>query len=137
MKTLTQFFIAVSIIMLYSNIPAQNKQTIKYEITFTKIPRSGSGPDITEIISGTVKGTGLSDLYIVIYAKAGGKWWVQPTTASPYTKITTGTWQNETHLGIQYAALLVKKSYKPNNTIVTLPQTDDNVLAIKIVDAAK
>jgi hypothetical protein len=130
-------FIALTFILLNGNLYGQTGQAAKYDIAFTKIPGAGGGPAITKIISGKATGPDLSSFYIVIYAKAGGKWWVQPITDNPYTKITSGIWQNETHLGIEYAALLVKKSYKPSNTLITLPQTDNLVLAIKIVEASK
>ena len=41
-------------------------------------------------------------------------WWVQPGPRNPDTAIAPdGTWKNSTHLGTDYAALLVEPSYMP------------------------
>jgi hypothetical protein len=94
------------------------------------------GPNETDLISGKATGPNLTSLQIVIYAKAGGKWWVQPTIENPYTLILSdGSWQNDIYLGNQYAILLVTKSFKPQSTVSTLPQLDVNVKAIEIVNA--
>ena len=44
---------------------------------------------------------------VVLFARSGG-WWVQPMANTPFTPIQPdGTWRNSTHLGTEYAALLV------------------------------
>ena len=109
-----------------------------YEIEFTKVPEAGGGPAITKLIAGKLEGTNFSGLRIVLYAKAGGKWWVQPTTENPFTSIgKDGKWQNETHLGIQYAAIIVSKTYKPSSKLQTLPAIESDVHGICITDATK
>ena len=51
---------------------------------------------------------------VVLYARSGGVWWIQPLVANPYTKIQTDlAWKNTTHLGTDYAALLVEPGYRP------------------------
>jgi hypothetical protein len=75
---------------------------------------------------------------VVIYAFAGGKWWVQPTVASPFTDIDDhGNWQTDTHLGSSYAALLVKPSFKPAGTIDGLPVVRGDVIALARVAARR
>jgi hypothetical protein len=68
---------------------------------------------------------------VVIYARGGDKWWVQPYVASPYTDIgADGKWESETHGGTEFAALLVKSSYKPSATLGSLPAVGDDILDI-------
>jgi hypothetical protein len=139
MKTKTFFIVLVMSIFLIDHVYSQTKPSDNYGITVTKVAKMGKGgPEETDLISGKVTGTNLTSLQIVIYTKAGGKWWVQPTTENPYTLIlSNGTWQNEIYLGNQYAILLVTKSFKPKNTLTTLPQTDNSVKAIEVVNAVQ
>ena len=45
---------------------------------------------------------------IVLYARSG-IWWIQPFATQPFTKIQPdSTWRNSTHLGTEYAAILVE-----------------------------
>lgn len=136
MKT-KSLMLFVSVLLLgLTNLFAQTANSKSYQVTFKTIPTSGSGPEKTSIISGRVTGPDASSLQIIIYAKGGDKWWIQPTTENPLTMVSNdGTWQNETHLGTQYAAILVKKSFKPGNTLNNLPQPDDSVLSISVVNA--
>lgn len=105
---------------------------VKASIAITVVPHAGAGgPEGTEIISGKVAGESSNHVRVVVYAFAGGNWWVQPTTAEPLTDVNeAGEWTTETHLGTSYAALLVKPSYRPENVIVRLPSVDGDVIAI-------
>jgi hypothetical protein len=68
----------------------------------------------SEPIKGTVGGVNPQDYKVVIYARNGDKWWVQPTAASPQTHIVNdGKWESETQGGTEFAALLVKGSDQP------------------------
>jgi hypothetical protein len=56
---------------------------------------------------------------------------VQPTVAEPLTDVDEdGKWESKTHGGVEYAALLVKSSFKPPATCDTLPKADPEVLAV-------
>ena len=71
---------------------------------------------------------------IVLYARSGN-WYVQPFTDQPFTKIeANSSWRNTTHLGTEYAALLVEPNYMPPPEISVLPGKDGAVLAIAVVD---
>lgn len=73
---------------------------------------------------------------VIVYTHAG-IWWVQPFAAQPTTKILPdGTWKNSTHLGSEYAALLVDANYQPSVQIDTLPQRGNGVLDIATVKGA-
>src|SRR5271165_4022273 len=81
-------------------------------ITIAQVPHAGpGGAEPMEVIGGSV--TGLSSreysaYRVVVYAHAGGQWWVQPTFDSPITNISaSGKWETETRLGDIYAAMLV------------------------------
>jgi hypothetical protein len=74
------------------------------------------------------------DQRIVIYTKSG-VWWIQPTTAQPFTTVgPDGTWQNTIHLGVEYAALLVDDGYRPANTRDALPPIGNGVVAMATVN---
>ena len=85
----------------------------------------------SERIKGTVGGVNPRDYKVVIYARSGDKWWAQSTAASPQTQIgNDGTWESETHGGTEFAALLVKVSYKPEGTRETIPGVGGDVIAV-------
>ena len=68
--------------------------------------------------------------HIVLYAR-NGSWYVQPFRSRSQTEVAQdGTWNNVTHFGAEYAALLVRSGYRPPATLATLPSLDDNVLAV-------
>jgi hypothetical protein len=103
-------------------------------IQITEIPSKGAGPDALETIAGTVSGVKVKDCKVVIFARTN-TWYVQPYIDSPDTTINDdGTWHNDTHLGSQYAALLVKASYKPPTTTGKLP-TGGLILATATANA--
>ncbi|HEX5423323.1 MAG TPA: glycoside hydrolase family 16 protein [Candidatus Acidoferrales bacterium] len=106
-------------------------------IEFTRIPQADPGGSASnDIIEGRAIGA-LPGQKIVLYAKIG-KWWVQPLIDQPLTKIRPNfKWTNATHLGTQYAALLVKDGYRPQSVLDSLPKTNQNILAVAVVPGAK
>jgi hypothetical protein len=101
-------------------------------IEFTRVPPAAEGgPDKLDIIEGRVVGGGPGQ-QIVLYAK-NGAWWVQPLVDEPYTKIRPeATWTNSTHVGTDYAALLVEPGYRPAATTDMLPTPGGAVLAVAV-----
>lgn len=70
---------------------------------------------------------------IVLYAKSG-IWWVQPLFNKPFTAIRQdSTWSSATHIGTEYAALLVDSKYIPLQTTDSLPALGGDVIAIASV----
>lgn len=109
---------------------AGEKNATKPSIQITDVPSKGAGPEAMERIAGTVSGVNVKECKVVIFTHTD-KWYVQPYIDSPDTPIRDdGTWDNDTHLGSEYAALLVKVSYKPPATTGTLPNVGGTVLAI-------
>jgi hypothetical protein len=105
-------------------------------ITFTRIPQAdASGSASHDIIEGQVTGASAGQK-IVLYAKTG-KWWVQPLVDQPLTALRPNfKWTNATHLGSDYAALLVKEGYQAEASLDSLPQKNENVLAVAVVPGA-
>jgi len=103
-------------------------------IEFTHLPPAGEGSAaVLQTISGRVTGARPGQR-IVLFAHSG-MWWVQPVAEQPYTAIQSdSTWENSTHPGIAYAALLVDTAYKPPLTLKTLPQAAGPVSAIAVAE---
>lgn len=102
-------------------------------IEFTKIPPAArGGRERTDTISGRVTGARPGQM-IVIYARSG-PWWVQPWPDRPLIPIRAdSTWSTETHLGYEYAALLVDSSYHPLPTMDLPPAQGGSVALVRIV----
>jgi hypothetical protein len=98
-------------------------------VVITEVPPAAEGgPDRMARISGRVHGARPGDA-VVLFAKSG-LWYVQPFLLEPLTAIREdGTWTASTHLGTEYAALLVRAQYKPPPTVETLPQVSALIVA--------
>jgi hypothetical protein len=84
-----------------------------------------------EAISGRVSGAKPGQ-QVVIYAKSG-VWWVQPFSKQPFTQIDAdSTFKTTTHLGTDYAALLVDSEFRAVNKVSTLPAVGGYVKAVTI-----
>jgi hypothetical protein len=101
------------------------------KIVFSKVPVADvGGPEITDTIEGRVSGV-RADQRIVLYARSEGRWWVQPLVETPFTDIQgDSTWKNRTHLGADYAALLVNRGYEPPPSPEELPGQGGGVAAV-------
>jgi hypothetical protein len=102
-------------------------------IEFSKIPPAAQGGrERVELISGRVSGARHGQK-IVVYARSG-PWWVQPWPDQPLLPIHwNATWNTPTHLGFEYAALLVEPDYKPPATMDILPAAGGPIVAVQTV----
>jgi len=102
-------------------------------IEFTKIPPAAQGGrERVDTISGRVIGARPGQ-QMVIYARSG-PWWVQPWPDQPRIPIQAdSTWSTSTHLGWEYAALLVGPDYRPPPTMDVAPSQGGSVVLVKIV----
>lgn len=102
-------------------------------IEFTHIPPAAQGgPERVDTISGRVKNA-RPKLQIVIYAHSG-PWWVQPRGDRAFIPIKAdSTWSTETHLGFEYAALLVEPDFHVLPTMDWPPTQGGPVTLVKIV----
>src|SRR5664279_2537074 len=114
---------------LIAGCHSQTLQT-KPTIEIKRVPAaSAGGPDRMESIGGQVKGAKPGQ-QIVIYAK-NDIWWVQPFWSRPLTPIQSdSSWNTTTHLGTDYAALLVDPGYRPQKKIAALPVEGNGVVAV-------
>ena len=105
-------------------------------IEFTHIPPAAQGGrERVDTISGRVRNAQPKQ-QIVIYAHAGS-WWVQPWPEHPFIPIKEdSTWSTETHLGFEYAAVLVNPGYSPPAVIDTTPTQGGSVALVTIVKGA-
>jgi hypothetical protein len=104
--------------------------TPKPSIQITQVPPvNPGGPVQLDFIEGRATNFGPGQR-IVLYARSG-IWWIQPFANQPFTQIQPdSTWKNSTHLGTEYAAILVDASYQPPSKVATLPVEGGGVLAI-------
>ncbi|MGC2659406.1 MAG: hypothetical protein WA324_15730, partial [Bryobacteraceae bacterium] len=102
-------------------------------IEFTSLPYGISGgPDSLDVIEGRVIGAQPRQR-IVLYARTPEAWWVQPFAAKPFTDLRSNSgWTNATHLGTEYAALLVDPAYVPSPKLQELPKRGATIFATAI-----
>lgn len=92
-------------------------------------PGAAGGPERMVEIAGRAQGAQAGDS-VVIFARSG-LWYVQPFVVNPHTTIRSdGSWSTSTHLGAEYAALLVRAGYRPPPTVDALPEVGGAVLAV-------
>src|SRR5260370_10325928 len=106
-------------------------QDVEAKISFTQVPQWNPGDqNQQDVIEGTVSGARRAQR-LVIYCKAGGLWWLQPLLTSPFTAILPDqVWRNETHLGTEYAVLLVDSSFCPAAILSQLPKRGQGIAAV-------
>src|SRR5579863_1929631 len=102
----------------------------KPTLQITRVPAaSAGGPVQLDFIEGRASGVKPGQ-QIVLYARSG-IWWIQPFANQPFTKIQPdSTWRNSTHLGTDYAAILVESGFHPATKVTTLPAESNGVVAI-------
>jgi len=102
-------------------------------IEFSRVPQADSnGRDKHDIIEGRVIGARPGQK-VVLYARSGA-WWVQPLAEEPSTTVRNDArWTNATHLGTEYAALLVEPGYQPLTRIDVLPTVGGPIAAVASV----
>lgn len=72
------------------------------------------------------------DQKVVVYAHSG-IWWIQPFASQSFTKLQPdSTWRNTTHLGTDYAALLVEPGYHAASKLEELPAVGNGVVAVAV-----
>jgi hypothetical protein len=120
------FLVAVFGVWLIGCGPKEQAPSI--ELTQVPVADAG-GPAQMDFIAGRVKRAGAGQR-IVVYAHSN-TWWVQPTAKDPFTQVQPDqTWKNVTHLGTDYAALLVDSRYQPVPQLTVLPSVGSGVIAV-------
>lgn len=110
-----------------------NQLQSKQPLEVSRVPPAAiGGPERMDTLEGRVSGAKAGQ-QIVVYAK-DGVWWIQPFSSRPFTTIQNdGTWRSSTHLGSDYAALLVDPGYLPRPRLETLPMEGNGVEAVVTV----
>ena len=123
----------LAVCLLFSSCHSQSSNSAP-AVIFDKVPiATEGGPDKLDTIEGYATGTQPGQ-QIVLYAKAQELWWVQPLSEKPFTQLQANSkWSSQTHLGLEYAALLVNPGYKPPRTTETLPVAGAGIAAISVV----
>ena len=105
-------------------------------IEFTSVPLADEGgPEKSDVIEGRVVGA-RPEQQVVLFARSGA-WYVQPYADNPFTQIQADSkWKSTTHLGTEYAALLVEPGYRPPLSADALPGVGDGVIAVSVVKGA-
>jgi hypothetical protein len=101
----------------------------KPNVQITLVPAANpGGPVQLDFIEGRASGVKPGQ-QIVLYARSD-IWWIQPFANQPFTKIQPdSTWRNSTHLGTDYAAILVEPGFHPATKLTTLPAEGNGVVA--------
>ena len=99
-------------------------------IAITMAPPDGGGPQSWGQIAGKTTGANVREYRVVLYARTD-RWYVQPWTAEPFTELEEdGDFRSGTHLGHEYAGLLIDRSFVPSPTLTDLPPIGSGVLAV-------
>jgi len=135
LRLLTRVFLQRSLLVLCIALNGCQSHKAKSgpSIEFTHIPPAAQGGrERVDTISGRVRNARPKQ-QIVIYAHSG-QWWVQPWPDHPFIPIKAdSTWSTETHLGFEYAALLVDPDYHPLPTTDVAPTQGSSVALVTTV----
>ena len=98
-------------------------------VELTRVPEAAEGGPTARPRSGPRRGARPGQ-QIVLYARSG-PWWVQPLADQPFTAIRPdSSFESTTHLGTEYAALLVEPGYSPPLRSDQLPAVEGGVVAV-------
>ena len=131
-STAMQLHLLLTLCLALAGCKSQKPEN-RPSIEFTKVPPAAQGgSDKVDTIAGRVHGFRQGD-QIVVYAHSG-PWWVQPYADHPFVPIQSdSTWSTATHLGFEYAALLVDPGYRPAPTLDMAPTPGGAVRSVAIV----
>src|ERR1700758_1078015 len=136
MRQLVPVFLQRSLLLVFCvalNSCHSHKAHSGPSIEFTHIPPAAQGGrERVDTIYGLVRNA-RPEQQIIIYAHSG-PWWAQPWPDHPFIPIKAdSTWSTETHLGFEYAALLVEPDYHPQPMIEVAPTQGGSVALVTIV----
>ena len=119
--------------MLLNACGTRHEPTGPY-LEFTRVPPADQGgPDKLDVIEGVVVGDH-SGLRVVVFARSGA-WYIQPFANDPVVRIQSDSkWKSPTHLGTEYAALLVEPGFEAAAVTDALPHEGSGVIAVAIVN---
>lgn len=118
--------------------PAPAPPLGRVDVAITTVPRYDvGGPETRADIAGVVAGAEVAAMRVVVYARAGEVWYVQPTPFARHAIAAGGGWRTWTHTGTSYAALVVRANFAPPPRYDVLPQVGGLVVARAIVEGVR
>jgi hypothetical protein len=128
-----EYFFRSLVVFCVFGVGCHSSRNRAPEVRISRTPDANpGGPEKLDYIEGAVKNARPGQ-HIVLYAHSG-VWWVQPFAEKTTTSILPdGSWKNSTHLGTEYAALLVDGNYIPPAKTAALPAVGDGVAAMVTV----
>jgi hypothetical protein len=119
--------------------PAEPRSGLKPQIHISHAPpfSEEGGPIRTATLTGTVKGLDNAREYRVVCYARTTSWFIQPATDAFMTQIADDhTFSCLTHLGTQYAALIVRPGFrrKAEPIVAELPERGDDVIDLTVVN---
>jgi hypothetical protein len=132
LRPLPLFCGVIVLLALANGCGHRNRGAAVASIALTRVPPADpGGPQKMDYIEGRATAT-MPGQQVVLYAQSG-VWWVQPFANTPFTRIQAdSTWENTTHLGIEYAALLVNPGYNPPARLMSIPPVGGGVAAVAV-----
>src|SRR5215470_1172587 len=127
-----RFHLTIALLCTLLSACNSHRTMRKASVEITQVPTADpGGPEKLDFIQGRTSNAEPGQ-QIVLYAHSG-VWWIQPFADRPFTKIQPdSTWKNSTHLGTEYAALLVNAGYHPASKLAALPQESGGVVAVVV-----
>ncbi|HJX89318.1 MAG TPA: sensor histidine kinase [Pyrinomonadaceae bacterium] len=131
--SLTASLVGLAIFLLLHTSAIAQQDIARPTIEFISVPLADKGgQETTGKISGRVVGAQPGQK-VVLFARSGS-WFIQPFIDSPFTDVLPdSSWSNTTHLGTEYAALLVREGFQPPAVIESIPSAGGNIVAVAIV----
>jgi hypothetical protein len=122
-----------------NRLRAESERIIGVKVEITNIPPYDPyGGDSTRAdIAGNIDGKAASDCRVVLYARAGDTWYIQPRPETLLPVRPDNTWTSWTHTGSSYAALVVRPGYDAHSRLDLLPPIGGYVLGRAVVDGIK
>jgi hypothetical protein len=117
----------------------ETERTQGFTVEITNVPpyEPYGGESTRSYIGGMARGKLVPGCKVIIYARVGDTWYVQPLGDSSTTVSSEGIWTNWTHTGSSYAALLVRPGYETYARLDILPPVGGYVTARTVVEGAK
>ena len=129
----------LDVILDENRLRAESEHVIGMKVEITNVPPYDphGGADTHANIAGSINGSAASDCRIVLYARAGDTWYIQPMAATMLPVQPDNTWTSWTHTGSSYAALAVRPGYEPHLRLDVLPPIGGYVIGRTVVDGVK
>ncbi|MDF1506201.1 hypothetical protein [Roseisolibacter sp. H3M3-2] len=105
------------------------------DVVITRVPPfEPGGPETRADVAGRVVGRVRPGDRVVVFARAGEVWYIQPLPDTRLAIGPDGRWSSWTHTGTSYAALVIRPGFEPLTRYDVLPAVGPQVVARTIVN---